>query len=140
MDIFGIGGWELIAILLIVIIVAGPKRMLTWSYQLGRYIAILRSMWVETARQLQKEFDSAGVDVKVPEELPTRQHIQKEIGRLAAPVTQPLEDTMQNLKVTSADIRRPLTAPKPAETPVPPPANTASNGDFGTWSKPDDDK
>lgn len=133
MDIFGIGGWELLAILLIVVVVAGPKRMITWSYQLGRYIAVLRRMWVETAKQLQKEFDEAGVDVKVPQDLPTRQNIRQEINRLAAPVTQPVDEVMQNLKVTADDVRRPLRVPKPAEeTPAPPPP--AQNGDFGTWS------
>ncbi|MBK8032066.1 MAG: hypothetical protein IPK17_21835 [Chloroflexi bacterium] len=80
MDILGVGGWELLAILLIMVVVAGPKRMIAWSYQLGRYVGVIRKMWVETAKQLQKEFDAAGW-MKVPQELPTRQSIAKEIRR-----------------------------------------------------------
>jgi len=160
MDIFGVGGVELVLILLIMVIVAGPKRMISWSYQLGRYIAIIRNMWAETAKQLQKELDASGVDVQIPQDLPTRQNISKEIGRIAAPITKPLDETMQNLKVTADDIRRPLAAPQtPAAAPAttPPPAApipvtptipsttpAASNGTsattpdpdtgFGTWS------
>ena len=154
MDILGVGGWELLAILLIMVVVAGPKRMIAWSYQLGRYVGVLRKMWVETAKQLQKEFDAAGVDVKVPQELPTRQSIAKEIGRAAAPLTKPLEETMQELKVTAADVRQPLTPLKPADIKAPapksisappPPAEANGNGtgssaDFGTWSSGDSEQ
>lgn len=102
MDILGVGGWQLLAILLIMVIVAGPKRMIAWSYQLGKHVAVIRNMWVETAKQLQKELDASGVDIQIPKELPTRQSISKEISRAVAPLTKPLEETMQDLKVTAA--------------------------------------
>ncbi len=154
MDILGVGGWELLVILLIMVIVAGPKRMISWSYQLGKYVAVIRNMWVETAKQLQKELDASGVDIQVPKELPTRQSISREIGRAAAPLTKPLEETMQDLKVTAADVRQPFTpvkpadikapAPKPAIAPPPPAAESNGNGsgsgaDFGTWSTGEDE-
>ena len=41
MDILGVGGWEIVAILLIMLIVAGPKRMISWSYTLGKYVSQL---------------------------------------------------------------------------------------------------
>lgn len=138
MEIFGIGGWEMLTILLILIIVAGPKRMLAWSYQLGKYIAIIRGMWAETAKQLQKELDSAGVDVQVPKELPTRQSIQKEISRQVAPITKPMDEIRDNLKVTADDVRRPYMPPKPSEIKAPAvapkPAESNGGGEFGTWS------
>ncbi len=139
MDILGIGGFEMLVILLIMILVAGPKRMITWSYQLGKYISVIRNMWSETAKQLQKELDSSGVDVKIPTDIPTRQSITKELGRIAAPMTKPLEEIKKDLKVTVDDVRSPMgikaPAPKPAPQIKPPPAAESNgNGDFGTWS------
>lgn len=52
MDILGIGGWELVAIIIIMLVVAGPKRMIQWSYTAGKYVAIMRKMWAETAKQI----------------------------------------------------------------------------------------
>ena len=139
MEILGIGGFELLVILLIMVLVAGPKRMIAWSYQLGRYISVIRNMWAETAKQLQKELDASGVDVQVPKDIPTRASISKEIGRIAAPVTKPIEETVKDLKGTADEVRRPLSmktpAPKPApEIKAPPAAESNGNGDFGTWS------
>ncbi|MCC6803924.1 MAG: hypothetical protein IT319_13660 [Anaerolineae bacterium] len=98
MDILGIGGWELVAIFIIMLVVAGPKRMIQWSYTLGKYVAVLRKMWADTAQMLQKEFDDAGVDVKVPKNIPTRGDLNREIGRALTPVTKPLQETMEATK------------------------------------------
>lgn len=98
MDILGIGGWELVAIFVIMLVVAGPKRMIQWSYTLGKYVAVLRKMWSETAQMLQKEFDEAGVDVKVPKDIPTRATINREINRALSPVTKPLQETLDATK------------------------------------------
>ncbi|MBK8029590.1 MAG: hypothetical protein IPK17_08760 [Chloroflexi bacterium] len=95
MDILGVGGWELLAILLIMVVVAGPKRMIAWSYQLGRYVGVIRKMWVETAKQLQKEFDAAGVDVKVPQELP---RVRASPKRSAAPPPRSLSRSKRRCK------------------------------------------
>ncbi len=137
MDILGVGGWELVAILLIMLVVAGPKRMIAWSYTLGTYVSKLRKMWAETAKMLQKEFDEAGVDVKVPTDIPTRATLNKEIGRAFAPVTKPLQETLdatkkeidgatKELDVTKKQVSYPLPAPDPvkplAGPPMPPPA------------------
>ena len=163
MDILGIGGWELVAILLIMLVVAGPKRMIAWSYTAGKYVAMMRRMWAETARQLQKEFDDAGVDVQVPKDLPTRATIGKEITRALTPVTKPIQETLEETKNEIEGVKKAVdihpTATKPAvnpkapppttveETPAPvtptdaaPKSNGAANGngngaqDFGTWS------
>jgi Sec-independent protein translocase protein TatA len=98
MDILGIGGWELVAILLIMLIVAGPKRMISWSYTLGKYVAQLRKMWAETAQVIQKEFDEAGVDVQVPKNIPTRGDLNREIGRALTPVTKPFQESLDATK------------------------------------------
>ncbi len=98
MDILGIGGWELVAIIIIMLVVAGPKRMIQWSYTAGKYVAIMRKMWAETAKQIQREFDDAGVDIQVPKDLPTRGAITKEVNRALSPVTKPIKDSLAATK------------------------------------------
>lgn len=167
MDILGVGGWELVVIIVIMLVVAGPKRMIQWSYTLGKYVSVLRKMWSETAQMLQKEFDEAGVDVQVPKDIPTRTTIGREINRALTPVTKPLQETLDATKHEIEGAKKavslnptPATEAKPAETPQPaveekpavsaPPAPSApapsakpsTNGhpatDFGTWSQKND--
>ena len=35
MNVLGVGGWELLVVLLVMMVVAGPKRMILWSGVLG---------------------------------------------------------------------------------------------------------
>jgi Sec-independent protein translocase protein TatA len=98
MNIFGIGGAELVLILIIMLVVAGPKRMIQWAYVLGRYAARLQQMWREAAAVLQKEFDAAGVEVEVPKNLPTRDELRKTVARAITPVTSPLEDAAKGVE------------------------------------------
>ncbi|HVU11769.1 MAG TPA: hypothetical protein VHD90_10835 [Phototrophicaceae bacterium] len=144
MDILGVGGWELVAILIIMLIVAGPKRMITWSYQLGKYISMLRKMWAETAQMLQKEFDEAGVDVQVPKDIPTRNDLNREIGRALTPMTKPFQESLAATQgeLDSAKKAMSLSSSSPSSTPADakPTANSNGNGngnhaDFGTWSQ-----
>ena len=72
MNILGVGAAELVAVLLIMLVFAGPKRMIHWSYVLGQHVAKFRKIWSETVDLVQKEFDDAGVDIKLPKEPPTR--------------------------------------------------------------------
>ena len=160
MDILGVGGWELVAILLLMLIVAGPKRMISWSYTLGKYVSQLRRMWADTAQMLQKEFDDAGVDVQVPKDIPTRSDLNREIGRALTPVTKPFQETMSAAKKEMDTTKQAMSlgptslTPKAApETPPPAPptptvqpieekpvtpANGNGHADFGTWSQKSD--
>lgn len=147
MEILGIGGWEIVAILLLLLIVAGPKRMIAWSYTLGKYLAILRGMWAETAAMLQKELRQAGLDVEVPKEPPTKSTITRTITttitKAAAPVTEPLRETQKQLSIS--DLMGPMTPRslnKPVnDQPAPPATNGTANGappasngaSFGAW-------
>ena len=63
MEIFGIGGAELVAILIIMLVVAGPKRMVQWAYVLGQYVSKARAMWDGVMAGVQKEIDDAGLDI-----------------------------------------------------------------------------
>lgn len=105
MELFGVGPWELVAILLIMLVVAGPKRMIQWSYKLGQYVAVLRRMWTETAKMLQKELDEAGVDFRVPTEPPTRDTLRKEVGRALAPVTKPIQESLDGLEKDMKEVK-----------------------------------
>jgi Sec-independent protein translocase protein TatA len=91
MNIFGMGTAELLVIVLIMLIVAGPKRMITWAYIAGQYLAKLRDMWGQMVELLQKEFDDAGVDVKVPKDLPTRGNINRAARDAMKPLSEPFE-------------------------------------------------
>ncbi len=106
MEILGIGGWEMLVILLIMVMVAGPKRMIQWSYKLGQYVAVLRRMWGETAALIQKEFDNAGVDFKVPTQPPTPANLKKEVMRALTPVTKPIQDSLDEVKGDIASVRQ----------------------------------
>jgi Sec-independent protein translocase protein TatA len=148
MNIFGVGGMELALILVIMLVVAGPKRMIRWAYIVGQYTAKMRAMWDETVSYLQKEFDEAGLDVEVPKQPPTRASLNKSLNQALSPVTKPIQESLDEVNKTAGALRTPTAtngrAAAPAATavkapPQTPPADPAS--DLGTWSggsaKPD---
>lgn len=98
MNFFGVGGAELIAILVIMLVFAGPKRMIHWSYVLGQYVAKFRVIWSQTVDLVQKEFDEAGVDIKLPKEPPTRQNLNRTLGEAMKPMTKPIQDSIDEVK------------------------------------------
>lgn len=80
MNIFGVGPAELILILVLLFVVAGPKRMIQWAYYLGRYMAQFRRMVEDSWSQVRKELESAQIDL--PEELPRRRvNLMQEANR-----------------------------------------------------------
>ncbi len=98
MNVFGVGGAELVAILVIMLIFAGPKRMIHWSYVLGTYLSKFRVIWSQTVDLVQKEFDEAGVDIKLPKEPPTRKNLNRAITDAVKPVTKPVQDSIDEVK------------------------------------------
>ena len=158
MNILGIGGPELILILLIMLIVAGPKRMIHWAYIVGTYLAKFRRMWAETVDVIQKEFDEAGVDVKLPRDVPTRDNLRRSISeqanRALRDVAEPMRETANQLDADVSEIKRAM--PTTHTVPTRPTTGAAVDGVsmppqrradappdvFGTWSggKSDDDK
>ncbi len=140
MNIFGVGGAELILILLIMLIVAGPKRMIRWSYVLGQYVSKARNMWAQVAEVIQKEFQDAGMDVDIPKDLPTRQNIGKVVQQIAKPIIDPIANPLNEaLKETKKATELPSlgawskptvpTAPASDET-----VTLTETPAFGTWS------
>ena len=146
MNIFGVGGPELIIILIIMLVFAGPKRMIHWSYLLGQYLAKFRKIWSETVDLVQQEFDQAGVDIKLPKQPPTRQNINKAITDAMKPLSDPLQETLdevqkdvENVKSVSEDIKQKASLntkdePKPIKSPVPKQDVEKTKSDLGAWS------
>jgi Sec-independent protein translocase protein TatA len=157
MDILGIGGWELVAIFVIMLIVAGPKRMIGWSYTLGRYVGMAKDMWAQTARQLEKELKDSGVDVELPKDIPTRQTLNSTIVKamtsVSKPISDPLKQPFDEVQKDLNTLRQPVKPGDPTAfrqsqatakangVPAPEPAAPSANGDnsaapsdFGTWS------
>lgn len=105
MEILGIGTAELIAILLIMLVVAGPKRMIQWAYILGQYVAKLRTMWADAMAMVQKEVDAAGLDVQVPKDLPTRANLNRHINKAMNVVTKPAQTAMNEVKAEILEVQ-----------------------------------
>jgi Sec-independent protein translocase protein TatA len=115
MEIFGIGTTELIAILIIMLVVAGPKRMIQWAYILGRYTAKLRRMWGEMMAMVQREFDEAGLDVNVPKDIPTRNNLANQMKDALSGVTRPVQDALDEVKTEVYEAQTAITTPEKVE-------------------------
>ncbi|MBA3869103.1 MAG: hypothetical protein H0X30_08110 [Anaerolineae bacterium] len=120
MEIFGVGGGEVVAILVIMLVVAGPKRMVQWAYVLGQYISKARGMWDEVMAGVQKEIDDAGLDVQLPKTMPTRANLTtiantftNPVGSVWSGITAPVQDVMNDvsteIKQTHSDLRDAVT-------------------------------
>ncbi|MHB8626355.1 MAG: twin-arginine translocase TatA/TatE family subunit [Aggregatilineales bacterium] len=62
-NILGIGLPQLIIVGGLALVLFGPKKMVQYAYQAGRMLSQLRVMWEEAARNVQKEFKEAGLDL-----------------------------------------------------------------------------
>lgn len=161
MNIFGMGGAELVLIIVIMLVVAGPKRMVKWAYVAGEYIGRLRNIWAEVVDVVQKEIDDAGLDVKLPSEPPTKQNIDQWVRSVAKPYTQELENVAKDVEATAKETEsvvkqaritaREATAPatwglgsggsakpKPSQSAAAPKTESATDGspatsNFGSW-------
>ncbi len=141
MNVFGVGGPELIAILIIMLVFAGPKRMIHWSYLLGQYLAKFRAMWSQTVDLVQKEFDDAGVGIQLPKEPPTRKNMNRAIADVMKPVTQPVQESLdevkkdvESLQEVGAELKnktKSLPSPAAQAKPAPKPPEAAG---MGSWS------
>ena len=98
MEILGIGMPELIAILIGMLVIAGPQRMFRWAYTLGRYAGKLQGWWREAASALQQEMDASGVNVTIPKDIPTRQTLQRDKRRAFNNLQSPAQEPLRALK------------------------------------------
>jgi Sec-independent protein translocase protein TatA len=117
-NILGIGPAELVLIILIMLIFLGPKRMLSWTYLAGRYMARMRAMFEETMSAVRKEFEQAQIDL--PKDLPRipnrRFDIVKEANKLvSSELNRPSEGTTPAPEARPA----PEAEPSPAQPDTP---------------------
>jgi Sec-independent protein translocase protein TatA len=138
MEILGVGGAEFVAILIIMLIVAGPKRMIQWAYVLGKYTAKARAMWAESMTYIQKEFDEAGVDIQLPKEPPTRGNLNKQlkqqVNKAFTPVTKPVQDALDETRAEVKELKQQATITDRTATSAKPEAASNGKTDLGTWS------
>jgi len=116
MELLGIGTTELIAILVIMLVVAGPKRMIRWAYILGQYVAKLRQMWAETMAVVQKEFDQAGMDITLPKGIPTRDSLASQMNTVLRSAARPVTDVLDEVKSDAQEAGAALTASQKVES------------------------
>lgn len=142
MNIFGIGGAELILILLIMLIVAGPKRMIRWAYVLGVYVGKLRVVWAQMVDVMQNEVNQAGLDIQIPKEPPTRANLNRMASNAFKPISQPIDDAVQGVRDDVNTVKKEAafgtwsgqtSAAGDTQTDSTEPESAAT---FGTWSQP----
>ncbi len=69
MNILGIGPGPFI-IFFLALMLFGPKQMVQFAYQAGKYLAQFRAMWEQTMEAVNKEFQEAGLNI--PTDLGTK--------------------------------------------------------------------
>lgn len=131
MNIFGVGPAELILILIILVSVAGPKRMIQWAYVIGKYTAQLRKMIEDAWSQVRKEFEA--VNVELPKNVPTRANLGQEVNKFLNTEFAKLEEEERRAKQgTSAAASAPATGSKYGTATTSTPSNAATtNGSNG---------
>lgn len=152
MNIFGIGGAELVLILLILLIVAGPKRMARWAFVMGHYVGKFRRMWSEMVDLVQKEINDAGMDVTLPKEPPNRQTINRWVNEAAKPLSEPIQGMAREIESdmkqidesargqASSATSKPAASTNKAGGATPAaskPAVAAGSASMGAWSSPE---
>ncbi|MCU0481707.1 MAG: hypothetical protein MUE54_10930 [Anaerolineae bacterium] len=151
MEIFGVGGVELLLIIVIAMVVAGPKRVVQWAYHAGKFFARVRKIWGEMMMVIQKEMNDAGMNVELPKTPPTRQNISQATRNLMKPYMKELDEAQKDIERNLDEVQREMaikenvklsgqikqnaSAPQPIEPPqngYTPPAESLTT--FGTWS------
>jgi Sec-independent protein translocase protein TatA len=54
----GIGGWELLLIAVIAILVLGPERMIHYAFRMGRFVKKMSAYWQEGADSFRAEVNN----------------------------------------------------------------------------------
>ena len=141
MNIIGVGTSELLLVLVIMMVIAGPKRMIIWANLLGQYWVKLRRIWSEMVKEIQKELDDAGVDVTLPKTPPTRTQMDKWAQAAMKAVSEPLQedDNILRRELSFIEEQTKLPALEEEAQPETPEddekASVADTGDdYGTWN------
>ena len=113
MNILGIGPAELVIVFLLMLMVAGPKRMIAWAYVAGQYAAKLRKMWQEASAVIRKELEQAGVEPEVMDSVEewinprTRPQARKNLlDPVVKEMKKPMDDVLKPISDTMKDVGR----------------------------------
>lgn len=98
MNILGMGVAELILVMIIALIVAGPQRLARWAYVLGRLMGQAREMWSRMMEGVQKEFDDAGLDIKLPKDFTNRGQMRRFADEALRPLREPVQQAMDEYR------------------------------------------
>lgn len=152
MNILGMGIWELLLIMIIAMVVAGPQRLLRWAYLAGRFFAQVRVVWGRVMEDVQREFDEAGVDVHLPKDPSNRQQMRRFAQEALRPIREPMQQAMQDyeeerrrlnqelkgvqdeVKGSSQDAAIQGPAPRPEANNGSSGSASPDQGTLGTWS------
>jgi len=66
MDFLNIGSGELVLLILLAILVVGPKRAVELAQQAGRFVSSLRRQWYAVQRDLTAEVEALTGSATVP--------------------------------------------------------------------------
>ncbi|MFQ6019446.1 MAG: twin-arginine translocase TatA/TatE family subunit [Dehalococcoidia bacterium] len=95
MNLFGIGPWEVLLVLLVALLILGPQRLPEVAVQLARSIRWLRRFSGQVSGQLRQEFDEL---VREYEELKSevkelRQQVDRDVDSASKEVADTVEET-----------------------------------------------
>lgn len=132
MEIAGVGPLEVVAIFIIMLVVAGPKRMVSWAYTLGQYVSKMRAMFQETMNAVKKEIDVESLDIR--KDLPALPMGRFDIVSEAAKVINAdLDNAVSSSSSTTA-------APAASSAPATEVTSPNSDSPVSSDSKSDDEK
>lgn len=72
----GIGGWEFVLLVIIVMIVLGPERMVKHAFQAGKWARHFRRFWKESAGVLKEQLHDLETDARDGIDLPNMEDIK----------------------------------------------------------------
>lgn len=131
MNILGVGPTELIIVFLLMLMVAGPKRMARWAYVLGVYMGKFRDMWQEASTMIKKELAEAGIEPEVVDMVgkaanprSRQQMITGQLDRLVSDMKKPVEESLKPVQEVAKEI-----GPIPLEPRRPETGTAATSGD-----------
>jgi Sec-independent protein translocase protein TatA len=116
MDFLNIGSGELVFLILLAILLVGPKRAVEWVQQASRFAARIRQEWLAVQRDVIREVQAIQQDTAAA----LRPTIQ-EVSRDSQAVQQEGAEAVQSLQEVAREIRAfqeqvvPLKIPQPTD-------------------------
>lgn len=117
----GIGGWEIVMLAVIVMVVLGPERMVKHAFKIGRWARQFSSYWQEGTRAFREQMRDFEDDAKHAVELPHVEAIKDMASELSS--LNGLENTPEGIQETESTEGRDR--------------NHANAANYSAWTTPD---